>query len=254
MPVLFIGHGNPMNVIGENIFKDGWKNIAEKISTPNAILCISAHWLSDGTYVSVMDNPSLIYDFSGFPDELYHQEYSVKGAPSFAEMLFNNIQNIDIKKNYTRGLDHGVWTILKSMFPLANIPVFQLSIDYKQSTEFHFNLGREIAFLRKKGVLIIASGNIVHNLELIRFNKNEKPFSWAIEFDDFVKKCLENKDFNALIEYEKFGKSAQIAHPTNDHFLPLLYAAGCSDINDEVFFFNELFDLGVLSMRCVVFY
>ena len=254
MPVLFIGHGNPMNAIGENIFKDGWKNIAEKISTPKAILCISAHWLSDGTFVSVMENPTLIYDFSGFSDELYHQEYFVSGAPAFAEMLFNNIQNIDIKKNYTRGLDHGVWTILKPMFPLADIPVFQLSIDYKQSTEFHFNLGREISFLRKKGVLIIASGNIVHNLGLIRFYKNANTFSWAIEFDDFVKKCLENKDFKALIKYKKFGKSAQMAHPTNDHFLPLLYAAGCSDKNDEVFFFNELFDLGALSMRCVVFY
>jgi 4,5-DOPA dioxygenase extradiol len=250
MPVLFIGHGNPMNAIYNNPFTQSLASEGESLKKlqPAAILVISAHWLSNGTNVSVTPNPATIHDFSGFPEELFHVQYPAPGAPELAIKTKNLITSVMVTEDNKWGLDHGAWSILKHMFPLADIPVFQLSIDYKKPPQWHFDLAKELKPLRKKGVLIIGSGNIVHNLYMVDFSESAKPFSWAIEFDELVKSRLLNKDFDALINYKDIGNS-YLAVPSNDHYLPLMYTLGLVDKDESLIFIYEEIQNATISMR-----
>lgn len=251
MPLLFIGHGNPMNAITDNIYRKEWELIAKKITQPTAILCISAHWLTKGTYVTMADKPVTIHDFGGFPEELFKQQYPAKGAVDYAKMTIEQVKTTVVHEDFEWGLDHGAWSVLKSMYPLANIPVYQMSIDYTKPAEYHFNLAKELAFLRKKGVLIVGSGNVVHNLG--RLSMDGKTLDWAIEFDTFVKKNISDNTPENLINYTKLGALATMAHPSNDHYLPLIYTLGLRDKTDTLMYFTESFDLGSISMRSVLF-
>ena len=253
MPVLFIGHGNPMNAITDNSYSRSWEAMGAALTPPKAILCISAHWLTRGTAVTMMDKPKTIHDFGGFPDELFQVQYPAPGAVDYARMAINTIQSMKIHEDFEWGLDHGAWSVLKNMYPKADIPVFQMSIDYAKPPQFHFDLGKELSSLRTKGVLIISSGNLVHNLQMMRGGENQKPFDWAIEFDALVKKSIEDNNSAPLIDYQKLGSLATLAHPTNDHYLPLMYSLGLREKSDTFQFFNDTFDLGSISMRSVIF-
>jgi len=251
MPALFIGHGNPMNAITDNEFRNGWERIGKQINLPKAILCISAHWLTKGTFVTMSEKPRTIHDFGGFPDELFQQQYPAPGAVDYAKMTLENVGAKIIHEDYEWGLDHGAWMVLKNMYPDANIPVFQLSIDIRKPPEYHYELAKDLSFLRERNVLIIGSGNVVHNLSMLM--SDEAPFDWAIEFDLFVKESIENKDHKALVNFKEKSKLATIAHPTIDHYLPLLYTLAIRDEKDQLTFFNDSFDLGSISMRSLIF-
>lgn len=253
MPVLFIGHGSPMNAIADNAYSRKWKEIGKELAAPKAILCISAHWLTRGTSVTLSEHPKTIHDFGGFPEELFQQQYRAPGAPEFAKLTIEHVKSITIHEDYEWGLDHGAWSVLKNMYPKADIPVYQMSIDYYKPTEYHYNLGKELSFLREKGVLIVASGNVVHNLGMIQWDEDSKPYDWAIEFDEIVKKSIEQNDVKPLINYTDLGRIATLAHPTNDHYLPLMYALALRTRNDSFRFFNDSIDLSSLSMRSVIF-
>ena len=253
MPVLFIGHGNPMNAITDNVYSRSWKQTGNELGNPKAILCISAHWLTRGTSVTLAEHPKTIHDFGGFPEELFQQQYHAQGAPEYARMAINKVKSIPIHEDYEWGLDHGAWSFLMHMYPKADVPVFQMSIDYLKPPEYHFNLGKELTSLRSKGIMIIASGNVVHNLGMIRWDEDSKPYDWAVEFDEFVKKSIEQNDVKQLINYTDLGRLATLAHPTNDHYLPLMYAIALRDKTDKLQFFNDSLDLGSMSMRSVIF-
>lgn len=249
MPVVFIGHGSPENALDKNEFTESWKRFAEAIPKPKAILCISAHWLKEGTAVTAMEKPKTIHDFYGFGDELYKIKYSAPGSKSFAEKIKKVIKTVSVNLDEEWGLDHGTWSVLLNMYPNADIPVAQLSLDYYLPLENIFQIGKELKKLRDEGVLIIGSGNIVHNLRV--FEIDAKPYDWAIDFDKFVKVRLINKDYDALINYTK-NKSASLAHPTNDHYLPLIYVMGAAE-GEEAEFFCEKIIFGSISMRCVMY-
>jgi 4,5-DOPA dioxygenase extradiol len=253
MPVLFVGHGNPMNAITDNSYSQSWKSIGEQLPVPNAILCMSAHWLTKGTFVTMAEQPKTLHDFGGFPKELFAVQYPATGAPEYARRLISAIKSITVQEDFAWGLDHGAWSILKNMYPNANIPVFQMSIDATKPPLYHYNLAKELSDLRNQGVLILASGNIVHNLGILSWDGKIKAFDWALEFDAFVKNNIIDNNPLALIDYQKLGKLAALAHPSNEHYLPLLYALGLRENTDSVQFFNEEMDLGSLSMRSVVF-
>ncbi len=251
MPVLFIGHGNPMNAIYDNSFTQSLNKLGKSLEKPHAILVISAHWQTIGTYVSTNPRPQTIYDFGGFPKELSEVKYEPKGHPKLAKELIETVTSIAVKENIDMGLDHGAWTILKHIYPNADVPVFEMSIDFEKSPAFHYNLGRELSKLRNKGVLIIGSGNIVHNLRLLDWNNAYgKPFDWAQDFDLFVKHHIDNRNFLPLVEYEKYGKAALLSVPTNDHYLPMMYTLGLADANEPIKYIYEGYEFGSLSMRC----
>jgi 4,5-DOPA dioxygenase extradiol len=249
MPALFIGHGSPMNAIEDNEFSRSWKKLGSDLPHPRAILCISAHWLTKGTKVTAASKPETIHDFGGFPDKLFAQQYPAPGSPEFAEETIKTVTSVSIEKDHEWGLDHGTWSVLLPMYPKADIPVFQLSLDYSKPPVYHYQLAKELAVLRRKGVLIIGSGNIVHNLGMINWNGGA--YDWAKQFDEEVKKRVLSKEHNDLIHYENLGRAAQLSIPTNDHYLPLLYILAMQDNKDEVSFFNENVDLGSVSMRSV---
>ena len=253
MPVLFIGHGNPMNAIYNNAFTQTLTSEGKNLKKldPAAILVISAHWLSNGTRVSVSPNPPTIHDFSGFPDELFQVQYPVPGARDMAIYTKNLVTFTSVEEDNKWGLDHGAWSILKHMFPLADIPVFQLSIDYKKPPQWHFDLAKELKLLREKSVLIIGSGNIVHNLYMVDFSDNAKAFPWAVEFDELVKTKLINKDFDSLIDYKNLG-NPYLAVPANDHYLPMMYTLGLADKNEELKFIYEEIQNATISMRSFI--
>lgn len=253
MPVLFIGHGNPMNAITDNIYSQSWAELGQKISMPKAILCISAHWLTNGTAVTMANPPKTIHDFGGFPDELFAVQYPAPGAVDYAKMAISEITSTKVHEDFSWGLDHGAWSVLRNMYPKANVPVFQMSVDYGKPPIYHYNLAKELSVLRSRGVLIVASGNIVHNLGMVAWGQAEKKFDWAIEFDAMVEKAIQDNNPAPLINYQKLGKIATMAHPTNDHYLPLMYAVGLRNKKDEFGFFNNTFDLGSISMRSVIF-
>jgi 4,5-DOPA dioxygenase extradiol len=253
MPVLFVGHGNPMLAITENKYTRAWSDIGNRLPKPKAILCVSAHWLTKGTYVTMMDNPRTIHDFYGFPEELFQVQYPAEGSKEFGRETIDGVKTLKVIEDYEWGLDHGAWSVLKNMYPDANIPVYQMSIDYTKSAEYHFNLAKELSFLRRRGVLIIGSGNVVHNLRKVKWEENAEPFEWAMEFDEIVKKNIEKDNPKALIEYEKLGESAKLSIPTNDHYLPLMYTLGLREKEDIVEFFNDSVDMGSMSMRSVIF-
>jgi 4,5-DOPA dioxygenase extradiol len=260
MPVIFLGHGSPMNAIEDNAYRRSWQVLGKefgegkKYPTPNLILCISAHWLTRGWWLTGMQNPKTIHDFGGFPQELFAQQYPAPGAPAVAEELSKQLVS-PIPKGFVGvdmdkwGLDHGTWSVLKPMFPNANIPVMQLSMDYSRALVEHLLLGQQLRDLRHQGVLIVGSGNIVHNLRMMG---NAKPFDWNIEFDALTASLIADRNYDELANFQKLGKLAEIAHPTYEHYLPLLYAAGAVDSKDEMYTFNDSLTMGSISMRSVI--
>ena len=255
MPVLFIGHGSPMNIVLDNSYTRSLVKAAKEILQPKAILVISAHWLTDGTYVTCTNKPKTIYDFYGFPDELYQTSYPSPGAPKDAQLTIDTVKSTKVKCGEW-GLDHAAWAVLKHMYPEANIPVYEMSIDYSpynnwnpKPIEYHYRLASELAPLREKGVLIIGSGNIVHNLGVIDFDIDAEPFDWAVEFDEKINQALVSRNHQALINYLQLGKEAVYAVPTQDHYLPMIYAVGLQRKEDRLRFIHEGFQNGSVSMR-----
>lgn len=250
-PTLFIGHGSPMNAIEKNEFVLGFQDTAMGLPEIQAILVISAHWLTNGTAVTAMEKPKTIHDFGGFPPELFAQQYPAPGSPELAQEIKNLIPDTPIHLDHEWGLDHGTWTILKHFYPAANIPVVQFSIDYRQPLSYHFNLAKQLSSLRKKGVLIIGSGNIVHNLRAVDFSKiNEVGYGyeWAHEARAYVNNCIRTENFKALQEIEQGPAALQMAIPTPDHYIPLLYILGLKNKEEELQFFNDKLLAGSLSM------
>lgn len=251
MPVLFVGHGNPMNAIEQNEFSLGWQNIGKTIPVPAAILCISAHWETRGTYVTAMPKPQTIHDFGGFPKELFDVQYPAPGSPELAKETQNAITSTTVGSDYSWGLDHGAWSVIKNMYPEANVPVIQMSIDYTREPEYHYNLGKELFELRNKGVLIIGSGNLVHNLRLVQWDNPNQGADWAVEANSLFKKLILSGDHQSLINYDKLGKAVQLSVPTPEHFLPLLYVLSLVKENDDLSLFNDKELLGSMSMTSV---
>lgn len=247
MPVLFVGHGNPMNAIEENEFTRGWKDAANGLPKPNAILCISAHWETKGTFVTAMDKPETIHDFGGFPKALFDVQYPAKGDAQLAKEVTGNVKKTSVGLNNDWGLDHGCWVPAIRMFPDANIPVIQLSLDFTKPAQWHYELAQELAFLRKKGVLILGSGNIVHNLGMIDWT-GSKQFDWAIDANETIKGLINQHDFRSLIDYKSLGTSVGMAVPTPEHYLPLIYTLALKGEKEEISFFNDKTVMGSISM------
>jgi 4,5-DOPA dioxygenase extradiol len=256
MPVLFIGHGSPMNAIEDNEFSRGWEEAAGTIPKPKAILCISAHWETQGTQVTNMDYPPTIHDFGGFPEALYKVQYKAPGSSWLASQAKNTIKKIDVSFSENRGLDHGCWSILKHMYPNADIPVVQLSLDYTKPAEYHFELAKELLPLRRRDVLIIGSGNIVHNLFMMSVKGNDmsKPFGfeWAIEANNLFKKLITEENYKSLTDYKSLGKSVYLAVPTPEHYLPMIYAVALKQPKESVSFFNDKPIAGSLTMTSIM--
>lgn len=246
-PVLFVGHGSPMNAVEDNEFSKAWVDISRTLPRPRAILCVSAHWETDGSRVTAMARPKTIHDFSGFPDELNRMEYPAPGSQDWAEKTCHTIRTVTVKTDQKWGFDHGTWSVLCRMFPKADVPVIQLSLDRTMSAQGHYDIGRELAPLRDQGVLIVGSGNMVHNLRLMEWG--DKPFDWATRFDEKLKKLIEDRDHKSLIQYEKLGTDSALAIPTNEHYLPLLYTLALSDKEEKLSFFAGKIALGSISMR-----
>ena len=252
MPVLFLGHRSPMNAIQSNDFTRSWNNIGAELNTqPTAILCISAHWLTQGgTAVTAMQQPKTIHDFGGFPQALFDMQYPASGNQALVEATIEAIQSIHVHHDHDWGLDHGTWAVLCHVFPEANIPVVQLSIDYSQGAQYHYDLAKELAQLRRKGVLIVASGNMVHNLRQVAFDKmnDDYGYDWALEADAKMKNFLLNHNHKALIDWDKQGQDFLLSIPTPDHYYPMLYALGLQEDKDELSIFNDRAVGGSLTM------
>jgi 4,5-DOPA dioxygenase extradiol len=251
MPVLFLGHGSPMNGIEENEFVAGFRDIAAKIPKPKAVLCVSAHWETKGTRVTAMENPKTIHDFFGFPEELYEIQYPAAGSPDLAKEIAEIVTKTRVGLDYQWGLDHGCWVVLKRMFPDADVPVVQMSLDNSKPAQFHYDLAKELSALRRKGVLIVGSGNMVHNLGMIAWNNFDTPgfgYDWAIEASERMKKFIQNNDHKQLINYQSQGKAFDLAIPTPEHYLPLLYALALKEQEEEVNMFNDKPVAGSLTM------
>ena len=250
MPALFIGHGNPMNAIEETVYVAAWRTAAAAIPRPSAILCISAHWETEGTFVTAMQHPKTIHDFYGFPDALFQVQYPAPGSPQLAERVRVLVGSTAVRLDdgYSWGLDHGAWSVLRRMYPEADIPTVQLSLDRSQHPHFHYDLGAELATLRNEGVLIVGSGNIVHNLRLLQWNAG-KPYPWAAEFDRQAAELILAGQHDRLVAYPALGEAARLAIPTNEHYLPLLYILALQQPGESVSFFAEGVPLGSISMR-----
>jgi 4,5-DOPA dioxygenase extradiol len=254
MPVLFVGHGSPMNGIEDNEFSKRWTSIAKEIPTPTAVIVISAHWFTKGTSITAMDFPKTIHDFGGFPEALYQVQYLAPGNPVLAKETASLIHSTHVALDHDWGLDHGTWTIVRHMYPEANIPVLQLSIDYSKPPSFHYELAKELFALRKKGVLIIGSGNMVHNLRMVAWDKLNGPaygYDWALHMNQTFKDLILHRDHQPLIHYDQLGREAMLAIPTPEHYLPLLYTLGLQDKNDPIAFFNDQPVGGSLTMTSV---
>ncbi|HWN11580.1 MAG TPA: 4,5-DOPA dioxygenase extradiol [Pyrinomonadaceae bacterium] len=257
MPALFFAHGNPMNAVSQNAYTAGWAAIGRSIPRPKAILCVSAHWYIPFTAVTAMSSPRTIHDFGGFPQALFEVEYPAPGSSDLAQLVRDLITPLPLSNNpvrldYSWGLDHGTWSVLCHVFPHADIPVVQLSIDETRPAEFHYEVGRRLQPLRDEGVLVIGSGNIIHNLHTYAWGKHEvAPFDWAVRFETLARRLLLDGDDAALVGYESLGRDALLSAPTPDHFLPLLYVLGLRRANDVVTFPVEGFDGGSISMLTV---
>ena len=251
MPALFIGHGSPMNGIEDNAFSQRWAAMGKEIPTPQAVLVISAHWLTRGTAITAMAQPQTIHDFGGFPQALFEVQYPAPGHPKLAEETAALIKKTKVQLDHDWGLDHGSWSVVKNMYPEANIPVLQLSIDYNKSAQYHYDLATELAALRKIGVLVIGSGNMVHNLRILVWNKPDGGYDWAYELNATFKRLISENNHQALINFQDLGKAAALSIPTPDHYLPLLYTLGVKDKHDAVSFFNDKTTMGSISMTSV---
>lgn len=251
MPVLFLGHGSPMNAIEENDFTRGFREAGKGIPTPKAILCISAHWETKGTFVTAMEKPRTIHDFGGFPKALYEVQYPAPGDPKLAKEVQASVKQTAVGLDQNWGLDHGAWSVIKHLYPKANIPVLQMSIDHTKDAKYHYELSKELAGLRKKGILIIGSGNMVHNLGKVAWDKlNEKEFGfdWALEARAKMKNFIEKGDHQSLIDYKKQGKSFELSIPTPEHYLPLLYVLAMKEKDEVPGFFNDKAVAGSITM------
>ena len=256
MPLLFLGHGSPMNAIEENEFVKGFRNVGKEIQKPVAILCISAHWETKGTYVTAMQSPRTIHDFGGFPQELFDVQYPAPGSPELALETKKIVRKTEIDLDEKWGLDHGCWSVVKHLYPDADVPVIQMSLDYTRPAQYHFELAQELSILRHKGILIVGSGNMVHNLRLVAWDKlNGEPFAfdWAREANEKMKSSILNENFQNLIDYNKQGREFNLAIPTPEHFLPLIYTLALKDKNDSITLFNDQPVGGSLSMTSVKF-
>lgn len=251
MPALFIGHGSPMNAIEDNEFTRQWEKLSLKIPRPEAILSVSAHWYTGGTKTTDISQPRIVYDMYGFPEELYKVSYPVKGSPHIAGRLGSLLKDEIIMDN-SWGIDHGTWSVLCRVFPEADIPVVQLSIDAGAGPQVHFELGQKLSVLREEGVLILGSGNVVHNLALVDW-KQQGGYSWAEEFDGYIKENILEKNYRNVLNYKEAGQSYKKAFPTPEHFYPLLYVLGASKEDDRVEVFNDSCTLGALSMTSYLF-
>jgi len=261
MPVVFVGHGSPMNAIGDNEYRRSWQALGAefgaKYPRPQLILCISAHWLTEGWWLTAMDKPKTIHDFGGFPQELFNQQYPAPGDPAAAQAISQLVRQrasapLGLDESEW-GLDHGAWSVLKPMFPDADIPVIQLSMDYGRAPEDHYALASQLKALRERGVLVVASGNIVHNLrQMQRGATGSQAYDWALEFDQITGGYMQQGNLDALQNFQKLGQVAKMAHPTYEHYLPLLYAAGAADGKEAMRFFNTSFQAGSISMRSAV--
>lgn len=254
MPVLFIGHGSPMNGIEDNEFSSRWKKMAQEIPIPKAVLVVSAHWLSHGTRITAMNFPQTIHDFGGFPQELFEVQYPAPGSPAIAAETKKLVKMASIEEDHDWGLDHGTWTVVRHMYPEANIPVLQLSIDRNKGPKYHFELAKELLDLRKKGVLIIGSGNMVHNLGMLAWDKIDEPefgYDWALEINERFKKHISEGDFDPLINFGSLGAEGRLAIPTPEHYLPLLYTLALKKEEEQVSFFNDRAVAGSLTMTSV---
>ena len=266
MPVLFVGHGSPLNVIGDNAFRPRWEALGRDFGEgasarwprPQLILCISAHWITRGWWITGSARPPTIHDFGGFPQALFDQQYPAPGAPEIARDIGQQLKSppdgqpvrLDVDQ---WGYDHGSWSVLKPMFPQADTPVLQLSLDYSRPPAEHLALGRQLNALRDRGVLIMGSGNIVHNLRAVqRSAPDDAAYDWAIEFDRHIADALQGRRDAEVADFLKLGDVARLAHPTHDHFLPLLHALGASDARDQITFFNDRFQAASISMRSVI--
>ena len=251
MPMLFLGHGSPMNAIEENEFVQGFRNVGKEIPKPNAVLCISAHWETKGTYVTAMEKPKTIHDFGGFPKELYEIQYPAPGNPELANKTKSIVKKTEIGLDVNWGLDHGAWSVIKHMYPNADVPVIEMSLDYSQSPQHHYELASELLSLRKKGVLIVGSGNMVHNLRLVawdKLNETDYGYDWALEAREKMKKFILENDHKHLINFKSQGKEFDLAIPTPEHYLPLLYALALKGDNEQVSLFNDKVVGGSLTM------
>jgi 4,5-DOPA dioxygenase extradiol len=253
MPVLFLGHGSPMNAIEENEFVKGFRETGNNITKPNAILCVSAHWETRGTFVTSMEHPKTIHDFGGFPKELYEVEYPAPGNVALAKETKNLITNTTVGLDESWGLDHGCWSVVKHLYPRADVPVIQLSLDYYQTPQYHYDLAKQLAALRKKGVLIIGSGNMVHNLGMVAWDKMNEDYAydWAKEASEKMKGFIKSGDHKQLINFSSQGKAFELAIPTPEHFLPLLYTLALKEENETISLFNDKPLAGSLTMTSV---
>jgi 4,5-DOPA dioxygenase extradiol len=253
MPVLFLGHGSPMNAIEENEFTEGWRSIGKTLPKPTVVLCISAHWETPGTYVTAMEEPKTIHDFGGFPEKLYEVQYPAHGSPVLAREIKRIVTNTMVGLDDKWGLDHGCWSVLKHLYPGADIPVVQMSMDYYMDARQHYDLAKELIVLRTRGILIIGSGNMVHNLGMVAWNKLNDiyGYDWAIEAGEKMKKYILNSEHNQLINYKSHGRAFDLAIPSPDHYLPLLYALALQDKDDSVIIFNDKPVGGSLTMTSV---
>jgi 4,5-DOPA dioxygenase extradiol len=255
MPVLFLGHGSPMNAIEENEFVESWRTLGKEIQKPNAILCVSAHWETSGTYVTAMEKPATIHDFGGFPQELFDVEYPAPGNPELAKEIKSILKRTEAGLDQRWGLDHGCWSVMSRLYPDANVPIVQLSLNDHQTLHDHYELAKELAPLRKKGILIVGSGNIVHNLRLIAWDKLDATaygHDWAIEANEQLKKYILNEEYQQLFNYQAQGKAINLAIPTPEHFIPLLYALALKEEHETVRLFNDKLVAGSLAMTSLI--
>lgn len=248
MPVLFVGHGNPMNAITGNPYSGGWEGMARDVPRPEAVLCVSAHWDTHGLFVNTSPEPETIHDFWGFPQELYDVDYPCSGSTKWARETADLVKIATVRTDDNRGLDHGTWAVLKWMYPEADVPVFQISIDTSMPAAFHYELGRELAPLREGGVLIVGSGNMVHNLSVMDMTVGAPPYEWAVEFDSMLKQLISDRDDQKLMTYQELGPTARMSIPTPEHYLPLLVVLGASDPAEPMEYSNESIDLRSVSM------
>lgn len=251
MPVLFIGHGSPMNALEENEYTRNWVKLGQLLPRPKAIISISAHWYTEGTRITDEAKPKTVYDMYGFPEELYQITYNAPGSPELAH-LTKSLLHKEVFIDNSWGCDHGTWSVLHKIYPEAIIPVFQLSIDRKADAATHYRLGQELKTLRENGVMIFASGNVVHNLRMVNWDM-EGGYPWAEEFDQYIKDKILKKEYEDVIHYDRAGKSSQSAFPTPEHFYPLLYALGATEDDDRLTVFNDSCMLGGLSMTSYLF-
>lgn len=254
LPTIFFGHGNPLNAIQQNAYTAGWAGIGQTIGKPKAVLCVSAHWYIPETAVTAMRQPRTIHDFGGFPRELYEVQYPAPGSLALAQRVQQLLAPIPVAIDQGWGLDHGTWSVLNHVFPNADVPVVQLSIDETQPAEIHYQLGQRLAPVRDEGVLVVGSGNLVHNLHTYAWGRQDvEPFDWAVRFETRARELIMSGDFAPLVDYESLGRDALLSVPTLDHYLPLLYVLGAVQPDDSISFPVKGFDGGSVSMLCVKF-